>query len=101
MGQGPSGRFMTGRGTLGEVRDGLVDPGKVRDSSGDPGGGLGWVRDPVGGPGLDGGTTRKSGRGRWTHPEVLDESGDSRGGPERVGGPSGRFETGRRTLGAV
>ena len=36
-----------------------------------------------------------------TLPEVLDGLGELWGGLGRVGGPSGRFETGRKTLGKV
>ena len=40
-----------------------------------------------------------SGRCQGTLGEVWDESRDSRGGPGRVGGPSGRSRTGRATFG--
>ena len=36
--------------------------------------------------------------GRGTIPEISDESGDPRGGPGRVGGPSRKSETDRGTL---
>ena len=39
--------------------------------------------------------------GHWTLREVRDGSGDSQRGPRRVGGPSGRYRTGRVTLGEV
>ena len=94
---GPSGRFRTNWGTLGEVRDGSgVSQGRpgqfgciLRRS------GTGW------------GTFRRSGRSRvhnrkygkgWgTHEEVWDGSVDTRGGPGRVGGILGRSGTGRET----
>ena len=41
----------------------------------------------------------RSGTGPMAFPEVRDGSGDPRGGPERVKGPSGRFVMGRGTLG--
>ena len=43
----------------------------------------------------------RSGTGRGTPLEVRDGSGDSRGGPGRVGGPSSRCWTGHGTLGEV
>ena len=33
--------------------------------------------------------------------EIRDGSADPRGGPGRVGGPSGRYETGRGTIGEI
>ena len=62
----PSGKFRTGRGTLGDVRN----------VSGDSRGFLEWLGDSRGGPRRVGGLLVKSIRG----------SGDPRIGPERLGG---------------
>ena len=53
------------------------------------------------GPGRIKGLSRRSGKGRGTHGQVLDGLGDP---PECLGrfvGPLGRFGTGRRTFGEV
>ena len=63
MGRGPSGRYGTGRGILGEVHDGSGDP---------------WR-----GPGGVVGPSERSGRGRRTLEKVRDGSSDPRGGPDR------------------
>ena len=47
------------------------------------------------------GTLRKVQGGSETHSEVQDGLGNPRRGLGRVGGPSGRFGMGRRTLGKV
>ena len=43
----------------------------------------------------------RSGTGWGTLGEVRDGEGDPRGGPRRVGGPSGRYGMARETLGKV
>ena len=100
----PNRRFWTGRGTIGEVRDDSKDPpkgsGLVRDHWVGPGrnegpsgrSATGWmtleeVREKVGGPLL------KSGTVKVTLREVREGSRIPRGGPGRVGGPSGRSDT--------
>ena len=71
-------RSGTGLGTLGEVRDGSLTNGEVQDWSGDPPECLRRVEY----------TMERTGR-------VVGPTG----GPERVGGPSGRSRTGRGTFG--
>ena len=62
---GLSGRFETGRETLGEVRNRLRYPRVIRDGSGVP--------------------TGRSRMGRGTLELIRDGSSDSQGGPGRVG----------------
>ena len=105
---GPSGRFMTGRESLGAVRNVPVDPreclgrvgGPLEKSGsgwGDPWGDPGRVRRPRG---LRNGSGR-SGTGRGTIGVIRDGSGDHWGGPGRVGGPLGMFGTSWGNLGEI
>ena len=94
---GHSGRSGTGRGFIGEVWDG----------SGDPRGGLAWV----GRCGTNRETLEEVHDGQGTLGEVPDNQGILRevrdelvvtqGGLGQVGGPYGRFRTGRGTRGEV
>ena len=77
-----------GRGTLPKVRNRSGILRKVRDGSGDPPKGLGWV----------GGSSRRSGMGRKTLPEVGDGLVNPFRGPGRVVRPFRRCRMDRGTL---
>ena len=103
---------MMGWRTLGVVRDGSGDSRRRPGWVGEPSErlGMGWetlgeVQDGLRRCGMGQGTLREVWEGGGTLAEVWDELGDSREGPVRVvgtsepvGGPSGRFGTGRETL---
>ena len=78
MGRRPSGRFGTGRGTLGVVQNGSEDP-RGRPE---------WVGGHSGRFGTGQGTLGKVRAGSETLGEFWDGSFDSWGGPGRVGGIS-------------
>ena len=75
----PSGRFGTGRRTLGEVWDGSEHPL----------GGPGRVVGPLGRSGTGRRTLGVVRNGSWTLEEVRDGTVDPQGGPGRVGVPQG------------
>ena len=89
-GGGPSGRPLTGQGTLRVVLDGSGTLEEVWDGLGDRWGGprrvegkmgvLGWVGGPSGRSGMGRGTLREVQDGWRTLGEVWDGSGDPRGG---------------------
>ena len=88
--RGPSGRYGTGRGTLGGGAGWVGGPSR---RSGTGRGTIGEVRYRLGGH------SQRTGMGRRTLPKVWDGSGDPPGGPRLVGGPYWLAGTGRGNLG--